>query len=143
MIREATIQDRFALVMMGRRFAEEAPGPWKFDAAAAERTVKEYVADPTKLALVATVDGAPVGMLLAHMGVHPFTGSAFADELVLWVDPAHRGRLGIKLMTAYEDWAWNMGAVMVGLADYTGRAGPFYARRGYAPIETHYARMVI
>jgi GNAT superfamily N-acetyltransferase len=102
-------------------------------------------ADPERrLVLVADVDGAAVGFVVAAV-VAPHlaperqmqrgldTRSVRIEALVVRRDHWRRG-VGTRLVTAVEDWARNRRAALVTAQALTGGpAADFLAARGYAP----------
>lgn len=90
---------------------------------------------------VAERDGKLVGMIALAIGPHLLTGKTFAEELVWWVDPNSRGRVGLELLNAAEAWAQEAGAAFLKMIAPIG-AGleVLYAHRGYREIETAFAK---
>lgn len=101
-------------------------------------------ADPERrLVLVADVDGAAVGFVVAAVvAPHPAperqmqrgldTRSVRIEALAVRRDQWRRG-VGTRLVTAVEDWASNRGAALVTVQAVTGGpAADFLASRGYA-----------
>lgn len=102
-------------------------------------------ADPERrLVLVADVDGAAVGFVVAAVvAPHPApehqmqrgleTRSVQIEALAVRRDQWRRG-VGTRLVTAVEDWARNRGATRVTAQAFTtGPAADFLASRGFAP----------
>lgn len=83
-------------------------------------------------------DGAIVGGIGLLASSHPCTGQLYADELVWWVEPAHRGTsIGPHLLKAGEDWARQQGATLIKMiAPIASDIGRYYERQGYHAIET-------
>jgi GNAT superfamily N-acetyltransferase len=58
-----------------------------------------------------------------------------ACELAVYVTPEHRGRTGMRLIKAFEAWAWDRGADEITLGISTEvdpeRTAALYARLGY------------
>lgn len=98
-------------------------------------------------------DGAVVGGIGLLALPHPFTGQMYADELVWWVEPEHRGTLvGPQLLRVGEDWARTHGITLIKMVapmvkNEDGRyvpapIGTWYERHGYRPCETsHYKEL--
>jgi hypothetical protein len=65
----------------------------------------------------------PVGMLLAMLTPTYFGGDRIANDLLLMIEPAHRGHCGsaLKEITSrYRNWGFHKGAKRVYLASTTG-----------------------
>lgn len=71
-----------------------------------------------------------------------FDASRTLTEAFWFLHPDHRGgRLGLRLLDAFEGWArlndcariW-----MIHLTGFNSRLGIYYARKGYSPVETYY-----
>jgi len=140
MIRAATFADVPRMVALGREFLRAAALPIDFDAEHASRTAHGYIYHPDTLALVLEVDGRVEGVMLAHCLGHAFGPVRVAQELLWWIEPAHRGAGG-GFIDRYEAWARERGAVIAGLAARDERVGRLYLRRGYALAETHYFKV--
>ena len=88
---------------------------------------------------MAAVNERSVGYLhgLVHPAFHANGNNAWVDEL--WVDEDVRRRgVARALMTAFEDWAADRGAVQVTLA--TTRAGALYAALGYTESAVYWKK---
>jgi GNAT superfamily N-acetyltransferase len=81
-----------------------------------------------------------VGFIAAVVGVDPFSGQEYADEVAWFVAPDHRhGTAGVRLVEALESWARDkrLGfAKMVAPGEAGSRVAGFLTRRGYHVIET-------
>lgn len=101
---------------------------------------------PNMLAIVAVDDDGPFGMLGMLASPHPVNGAPYADELVWWVEPTHRGAAlaGPRLLEHAEAWARRIGLVMIKMIAPTDNplVGRFYKKIGYAPIETHFVKVL-
>lgn len=81
------------------------------------------------------------GLLMAMTFEHPFGAGKWAKETVWYVDPEARGRAGLKMLDAYEDWAKSQGCVKVCMASLkTNDVSRIYQRKGYIPAETHHIK---
>jgi hypothetical protein len=109
----------------------------------AERMFVRYLSGGPLLALVHDVDGVAQGILLAHSFEHEFGPVLLAQERVWWIDPAHRGTAAVKMLDAYEAWAFEKQgckfAGMAGMGDDPAVAR-LYLRRGYVRAETHFLK---
>lgn len=85
---------------------------------------------------VADLDGVLVGMVGGMLVEHFFSSQKFSTDLVVYVLPAFRGSsAGVRLIAAYEEWAFANGAEEVGLGVSAGveqeRTVCIYERLGY------------
>jgi GNAT superfamily N-acetyltransferase len=128
---------------MARDFHAAASMPVAFDAAYAAAVASAYIADGDKLCLVLNRDGV-AGVLAAHVYQHPLAPVLAADELMWWIDPAHRGRGALAMLAAYEDWARGKGCALIGMATPPDdeRAAAIYRRTGYAPAGAHFFKTI-
>lgn len=82
-----------------------------------------------------------VGMLALALEKHIMTGQLCAKELAWWVEPEHRGGLGVKLHKAVEEWAEACSVHMLEMLSPTGSdLGVYYARQGYVEVETSWMK---
>lgn len=140
-VRDANVQDRFALVRMGRAFFEAGGLPGQYDPAYAEAVILKAIAAMDRCALVLDIEGERRGALLAVAGPHGLLPMTAATELVWWIDPQARSpRAARAMLEAYEAWAARMDAEIVGLAALDARVAALYRRRGYRPAETHWMK---
>lgn len=143
-IRKATVNDGLDIVEMTKRFLESsAYGRYfKFDEACVVNLI-ETVLGLGAIFVAEREDGRLVGMLGAVAIEHPLSGEKFAEEICWWVDPEHRsGSVGPKLLALLEGWVQMRGLDMVkiGAPADNPSVGNFYARLGYVPVETVYAK---
>lgn len=136
-VRRATEDDRFRVIALLRDSHDAAGFAWPFLAAYAERLFLDHMAGGVVLVL-----GDPAqGILMARTFEHPFGAGRWAKETVWYIAPAARGRAAIQMLDAYEAWAREQGCAMVGMASLaTNDVSSLYARRGYAPAETHFLK---
>lgn len=92
--------------------------------------------------LVAEIDEQIEGMIALAALKHPISGDLYGDELVWWVEPAHRGAtIGPLLLDMAEAWARSKGCVLLKMVAPSGSPiGDFYQRMGYQAVETAYQR---
>jgi GNAT superfamily N-acetyltransferase len=94
------------------------------------------LSEPGSEAFVATIDGAPGGIVAVHPDADYFTGHprAYVDILVVAEEAEGRG-VGSALMRHVERWARDHGCLEVVLDVFAGNAGAtaFYERNGYRP----------
>lgn len=85
---------------------------------------------------VAVKDDQLVGMVGGMLVEHFFSSQKFSTDLVVYVTPEQRGSsAGVRLIAAYEEWAFTNGAEECGLGVSTGveqeRTVCIYERLGY------------
>lgn len=136
-VRPATEADRFAVVRLLRESHAAAGFTFPFQAAYAERLFKQHMADGLVLVL-----GEPAqGLLMARTFEHPFGAGLWAKETVWFISPSARGKSAFQMLDAYEEWAREQGCNTIGMASLaTNDVSGLYARRGYAPAETHFLK---
>lgn len=134
-IRLATAADLDPLVDLGARFLRSSPYASHFAFSAARmRQTGEWLLEHGAI-LVADAEGEPVGMLGVAVMPHPIAGELFGSEVFWWVDPAARGRTGLRLLQAAEQWAADHGASFFQVAAPDPKVERIYAALGYRPLE--------
>lgn len=140
-IRQAVPQEAKAIAELGRDFLAHTGARLPFDLSYAEHTVRTFISDPMRLALVLDIEGEVAGALLAATSPSPFSPVLFAQEVAWWVCPTARGPKSLRMMTQYEDWAGSRGCRFVAMANLNDdRLDRYYRRRGFTPMETHYLK---
>ncbi|MEY8099591.1 GNAT family N-acetyltransferase [Falsihalocynthiibacter sp. S25ZX9] len=140
-IRQALPCEGEAIAELGRDFLAHTGAHIPFDLSYAEHTVRTFISDPTRLALVLEKDGAVVGALLAATSSSPFSPVLFAQEVAWWVSPNARSLRSLQMIAQYEAWANSRGCRFVAMASLNDhRLDRFYRRRGFTPMETHYLK---
>jgi GNAT superfamily N-acetyltransferase len=142
-LRRATAADIDAIVAMALTFRAStiyrdhlAPNP-----EALRTTTALMVASETSVVLVADRAAELIGMIAAHVYVHPMSGELVAGELCLWVEPTKRGGLlARQLVRAAEAWGREHGAQTFQMIAPTERVGAFYTVLGYTRVEVMYQR---
>jgi GNAT superfamily N-acetyltransferase len=141
-IREAALDDVPRLLEMSRHFIEASAynGVLEFDDARIEALVRLLI-ERLGVALVAEVPGydGPVGMIGLAIVAHPYASDRVCEELAWWVEPSRRrDKIGPALLEAAENWARGKECSMIQMVAPHGSdaVGRYYARRGYAPVET-------
>jgi GNAT superfamily N-acetyltransferase len=147
-IRNATEADVETIVKMARHFIAFAP-----HAAVAEYD-DEDLANAARacmqhgLLIVAEQDNEIIGMLLGIVsGLWFAPRTLWASELAWWVEPAARGgTAGIRLVTAFQDWAREQGAKVVAMSslhlDHDTRVGNVLERMGFEQSEHTYIKRI-
>ena len=91
--------------------------------------------------LVATNEAQqPIAMLAIWCYEHPMSAERVAEELAWWVEPSHRGSLGVRLLRRAEAWARAHGAAVMRMVAPTEQVGRIYHACGYSPVETLFQR---
>lgn len=139
--RPAVAGDRDRAIRLLKDAHDAARFPWPFLSAYADGLFQTHVSNDRCLALALDVGGVVQGLLLASWFEHPFGAGRMAKETVWWIDPDHRGRGGITMLDAYEDWARRQDCTFAGMAMLASNdVSHLYLRRGYQPAETHYLK---
>lgn len=148
-IRLATPEDVPALQRMGLAFVAGTPYAEIFDIteASLERLAAFiFAAGPDVAAILLAEDDAGVFGMLALAAVPAvLSGQIYADEIVWWVDPSHRGaqRAGPELLRSAQDWAREHGCYMIKMVAPSGSTvGTFYERLGFSPLETAFTMVL-
>ena len=147
MIRRARAEDFVAvermLAAMERHAAIAVDGPGEEYASDHFRAVFDrLLVNRSALALILEAGGEPRGVLLAIASASPFRQALWADELLFWIDPPARGRWAGRFLDRYEAWAAALGARVAGLSCFDARTAALYRRRGYAPADCKYLRVI-
>jgi len=140
-VRRAAPADRIALVRMARDFLAASGLGLPFDPAWVERSAYAHIAGGDRVALVLEAGGRARGMLAGAVAQSPLAPVTVAEEIAWWIDPEARSLAAARAMlAAFEAWARDRGAAVIGLATLDGRAGPLYRRAGYAPAEARWMK---
>lgn len=136
MIRTATHDDIPRLVEMGAAFHDASGQPFSYNEDATELLLKSMIDLPT--ATVIRSDNGLIGGMLNPAYCDP--SWIMAVELFWWATD----KQGVKLLSAFEEWAKSQGAHevrMTTLEDMPG-ADKIMARRGYKATEISYQRVI-
>lgn len=112
-IRFANEHDAWNLMALGRDMHAESPRFRKhaFLGEKAMRLVFTLLDNPCSILLVAEQDGKLIGMMVGGVTEHFFSDAKHAFELVLYVEPTHRGgTTAVRLVKAFEVRARELGA---------------------------------
>ncbi len=141
-IRRATSDDLPRIVEMGSHFIQASryreiivESPHNM-----EQTVQWLLASEDNTIFVAAIDGRVQGMLGLATSNHPLSGQRVAYEMFWWVEPAHRGRVGFRLLSAAEHWARASGCHDLHVVAPTPDVERLYDRLGYTRVEVSYAK---
>lgn len=142
-LRPARPDERFKVVALCRDFHAASGIPFAFDPAHASRAAQDHIECPRKLCLTTEVDGALRGVLAASWAISPLAPVRIAQELVFWIDPAHRGRSARRMIAAYEEWARAQGCAAAGLSGLNDpRVTRFFGAAGFALTENKFLKML-
>lgn len=136
-VRRAIPEDRLAVIRLLKDSHAAAGFTFPFSAPHADALFRAHIESGLVL-----VCGAPVaGVLMALTFDHPFGAGKWAKETVWYIAPEARGRSAIQMLDGYEAWARVQGCVTIGMASLASNdVSRIYARRGYAPAETHFVK---
>jgi hypothetical protein len=149
MIRDATEADHDAIVVMYRQFMAFTPYADVLTANDEEisATIRHFIAHAK--VFVSDTDGTVSGLLVAVLSPAWYAPRhTIATELAWWVAPEHRkGTAAIRLIQAFEQWAKDSGASMVGMSNLEvgdgGVVSSMLARMNYQVSEkTHVKRIM-
>lgn len=135
-IRRGGMDDIPALIKLGAKMHKESP---KFKGSDySEEKCAQLGAQLVEQGgiFLAEVDEEPIGMLLGMVVPHFFGNDLISTDLVVFVEPAHRGgTLVVRLIKKYETWAISMGAKHINFGISTEieaeRTAKLYERLGY------------
>jgi hypothetical protein len=142
-VRDAGEADLLRVFEMGVAFLVSAPDyasivewtPEKVE----ELTRWLTLGETNRVLVLEAADGALVGMLAIAITPNLWGDGTIAEEVAWWVEPAARGRSGLKLLGAGEEWARQNGALVLRMVAPRGsQIGTVYERRGYVPLESIY-----
>ena len=143
-IRKATNDDIFDLLVLARGFSREAPAMHEWDRDKTEAMLKTCIENELTTIIVMEFEGEVVGGIVGVVQPLLMSNTVVASELAWFVDPNHRGKGAIKLVKAFEGWAKEKGAEYVTMADIRGIAdlSKLYERLGYELTEAAYSKKV-
>ncbi|WP_149204460.1 GNAT family N-acetyltransferase [Actinotalea subterranea] len=137
----ADLDDLVALCLTARAESSVGPQVCTADGSTLAHQIGALAAAPGGSVLVATADGATVGLLLGRLlGPSPFTDEVSLAVEALYVVPGHRRRgVGHALMTGAADLAAAAHAAHVYAAPIPGARGMqrFFVQLGFAPAAAH------
>ena len=143
MIREATVDDVPSLVEMGARFIAETGyrNHIAINPRALANLMIGLIDAVSGVIFVSEKDGKPVGMIGAHVYMHPMSLESVGAETFWWVEPEARGKgSGIRLLKKAEAWADERGAVRMQMVAPNERVAKVYSALGYTKIEEQYQK---
>lgn len=143
-VRRATPADTPALIELGRAMHAESPryrempfSEARLQALSARLHHGTLLVEDAAI-FVAEAGGAPVGMAIVFLDELLLSDAKFVTDLVVYLKPEHRGgRLFLKLVRAFEEWARQQGVREIVLGVSTGvhaeQTVNAYRRLGYEP----------
>ena len=147
-IREAELKDVPSLLRCAKNFFKYAKyedyGLPLDDVSFVEMVCGYIEADHSKC-LVTEKDEKVVGAVCGIVTPWTFNKKIlFAYEAFYWMEPEHRGKVSIKMLSEYEDWVQRYGAVNVMIqpeTNLTEKVGKLYEKRGYKPLEHFWVKI--
>lgn len=138
MIRLATVDDVPRLVEMGRALTVESPrlSRMRYCRDKVARLLVAWIESDIGLVLVAESDGNVIGVAVAVIDSEWFSTDPVAQEMVLYVAPAHRGsHYAAALIDGMDAWAESRGALLLQAGSSTGirpeQTIRLYEKRGF------------
>lgn len=107
MIRDATLDDLPALLLLGERMHSESPhfSRGTFSAQRLEATLRHVLAGPDNLLAMAIAGGKLAGVAVGIIVPHWCSADMIATDLAIYVYPEHRGSmLGACLVKHFKRW---------------------------------------
>jgi len=137
-IREGTPDDIPIIVAMSKELHKESPVfvGMSFNEDRLASFLRSEFMVQAGCSFIAEEDGSPVGMFLGLINPHQFSDDLMANELCYFIREEHRGGpSGLLLISAYEKWAWDRGAVLITVDVSSGihpeRTLKLYERLGF------------
>ena len=134
-MRRATADDLPRLLAMGRQFHAASGVSCPFDPDAVAAVLANMIGSENSCLIVSEA-GAIGGMLAPAYCARSWT---MAIEMFWWAE-----RAGLHLLRAFEDWAREKGADEVRMTTLSAlpRADLILRRKGYAPVEVSYTKVI-
>jgi len=144
-VRRAIATDWPRVLVMARSFHAFARIPLAFDEAHAKAMFTAMRFNTDGLVIVADVDGEVRAVMVAMVAPSLLSPVKVAQEMMMWIEPDTRGgRAFVLMVRAFEEWAMQRGARMLGLAGMRNGSdvAGMYARLGYEQTETYYGKVI-
>lgn len=142
-IRQGEFRDVLTLVHMADRFQNVAGFPLRGDPVYFSCQLRQIMMmeDAACFVIDLNEDGL-AGFLIAKIERSFLTPDPIANEHMLWIEPNRRGRWFRPLISAYEAWAQQHGAVAAYLsAQMDDRTGKVFDRIGFEAVQTHHLKV--
>ncbi len=141
MIAPLDVSELNQLAALGAKFYAESGLPGRFVPDVFEASWRQFYSIGMGQIFKLEVDGQIVGAIGGMVYPDPNDADLVASEMFWFVDPAARGG-GIRLFSAFEDWAKQRGAKRIAMIHLQSLAPEalerLYLRKGYRKIESHY-----
>lgn len=151
-VRRAEKGDMASILSLGVRMYKESPTYQVFPLSLprAEAWAHAAIHDVDKLALVATSDrdGSVIGMFGATVSQAMLIDARMATDILHYVVPEHRnGRIALRFLKWYTDWATINGCEMININTSTGiemdrKLRRLYEHAGFKRIGSQYGRIL-
>ena len=144
-IREATEQDIFDILVLGREFSKESPKTHKWNKEKTEAFVINAIRNTNTTIIILEEDGEIVGFIVGLLSEMYMSYTIVATELAWFVSKDYRGKKGsILLLKKFEEWAKKNNANYVCMGDIHNITNleKLYTRMGYSKSETAYMKEV-
>ncbi len=147
-VRPMTETDLPAYLKMAAAFHEDCPVSdlMPFDPEGTAEFLTNLIGNENFRAIIAEVDGEPVGITGAALYPMFFSPENFVvQEMWWWLSPAHRGSgVAQRMYKDIENWALDSGAVAVFMIalhnDNVERMAKLYSRSGFRPMERTFVK---
>jgi GNAT superfamily N-acetyltransferase len=143
-IRKAEGSDLPRILEMAEHFYLQSPYRARFtmNKVMWEESLLNLLSNHNAVIYLALKDEEPVGMVGLTVYINPITSRRTVGEIFLWVEPEHRGRLGIALIRKAEEWAVESQAECLHLSAPTEELRALYERLGYTVLDVNYQKVL-
>tara|TARA_R100001480_G_scaffold142216_2_gene139677 strand:+ start:445 stop:894 length:450 start_codon:yes stop_codon:yes gene_type:complete len=145
LVREASIEDTFDILILAKEFSKEAPETHKWNKDKTEKFILTAIESPNATVIVFEDDGEIVGAIVGLLNEMYMSQTMVATELAWFVSKDYRGKKGsILLVKTFEEWARKNNADYVCMGDIHGIISleNLYGRLGYLKCETTYMKEI-
>jgi len=145
LVRKASIEDTFDILILAKEFSKEAPETHKWNKQKTENFIVSAIENTNATILVLEQDDDIVGAIVGLLNEMYMSQTLVATELAWFVSKEYRGKKGsLMLIKEFENWAKNNGANYTCMGDIEGIASlqNLYLRKGYKKCETTYMKEV-
>lgn len=146
MIRHATNEDIFDILILAKQFCKEAPDTYVFNKDKVETWIKAGIENDHMCMLVYEDDTGDIqGGILGVVSEMFMSGESLATEFAWFMSKEHRGGTGaIRLVKAFEEWAKENNAKYIVMADLVGLQdlSKLYERRGFELAERSFIKEI-
>ncbi len=145
LVREASTEDTFDILILAKEFSKEAPETHKWNKQKTENFIVSAIENTNATILVLEQDDDIVGAIVGLLNEMYMSQTLVATELAWFVSKEYRGKKGsLMLIKEFENWAKNNGANYICMGDIEGIASlqNLYLRKGYKKCETTYMKEV-